>query len=382
MERVYGPYERKGKWRIIGESFVDGFRNRVSKTFETEAEARAALAAVVSKIEGRTIGRTVEEYIEHLLARGDRESGAKTQRYKLRALLCLPDEDAPLSSLTHNRVTRLYRNMAATYEPWTHRKALGHARTWARWAIKRGFLTSNPFADVESVGVLSAGCDRDKLGITESARLLSVCLEDKSPGALFVATLIVTGLREGELRCREVRDVDAMGSALWLRSRKTSDKERLVAIPIPALQRRLHEQAQSQERWLWGSGKSKAKPGPVTWGWVDKALRRMCKKAGVRRITAHALRGTFTTVAKMSGVAATAVANALDHSNIAEQDRSYAARGTSGIVDTRVVTDLLLRFAPVGRIMGERETLDALPQPKNEPDSPCGGVASGVKSRR
>jgi integrase len=60
--------------------------------------------------------------------------------------------------------------------------------------------------------------------------------------------------------------------------------------------------------------------------WPRKWVQRLCKAAGVPKVTAHAMRGLHSTLAVDSGITSHAVAAALGHESFKTTAESYAQR--------------------------------------------------------
>jgi integrase len=60
--------------------------------------------------------------------------------------------------------------------------------------------------------------------------------------------------------------------------------------------------------------------------WPRKWVQRICKAAGVPKVTAHAMRGLHSTPAVDKGITSHAVAAALDHESFKTTAESYAQR--------------------------------------------------------
>ena len=61
--------------------------------------------------------------------------------------------------------------------------------------------------------------------------------------------------------------------------------------------------------------------------WPRKWVARICKAAGVPRVTAHGMRGLHGTLAVETGLSAHAVAAALGHESVTTTLQSYAKAG-------------------------------------------------------
>jgi integrase len=83
--------------------------------------------------------------------------------------------------------------------------------------------------------------------------------------------------------------------------------------------------------------------------WPRKWVAKICKAAGVPRVTAHGMRGLHGTPAVETGITAHAVAAALGHESLTTTLQSYAKAGAGeGARQQKVLTVLGAREAAPG----------------------------------
>lgn len=315
-ERVHGPYPHRSRWRVIGVR-ADG--TRIRETFADYESARRWADEARAALGLRTAGQAVTEYLEHMRARGRRESTCTTAHYRLVAFLRLAESDPLLSSLTPRAARTLYeRRVAEGVRADTHRGELALASTWGRWCVTRGYLSGDPFAQVEPVGARSAGGDH--LRVDEARRYLATCLAEDSHAATCAALALLTGARASEITDRVVRDVDDGGRVLWVPTAKTAAGVRQLAVP-DCLRPRVLEAARGRAPGdpLWG---------PVTRHWLGHHVRRLCGVAGVPEVSPHDLRRSYATLRVGAQHAATeAVARELGQAGPGVTRRHYLGAG-------------------------------------------------------
>ena len=165
---------------------------------------------------------------------------------------------------------------------------------------------------------------------------------------------LVMGMRASEIVSRVVRDLDDDGTLLWIPDSKTEAGRRTLQVP-ELLQPYLGgwREGQSPEAKLFGQH----------WrDWVRKWVQRICKAAGVPKVTAHGMRGLHSTLAVENGVSAHVVAASLGHESstttIAElrEARGGGGRAAESRADrARRVADSPPEFETIGpRIVSNR----------------------------
>lgn len=316
--RIRGPYRsHRGRWRVIE---ADGAGGDESLYFADERTARryierwrVALAAKASI----TVMDALEQYRGHLVAKGNRESSITTTMHRLRGFL---SDLSLLAGLTPQWADSRYRELAAGQRPDTHRNTLAELRTFSRWcaAKPRGWITGDPLAEVAGVGKRTRG--KPQLRIDEIRRWEQVALQlaPSEPGAVAALLSYRSGLRSSEVVERVVRDLDDSGQILWIDRSKTEAGRRAVRVSDD-LQPHLLRLASGRE------------PGELLFGrhwrdWPREWVQRICALAGVPRVSAHAMRGAYATVAVQLGVPLPAISAGMGHADTAITEAAYAKR--------------------------------------------------------
>ena len=137
-----------------------------------------------------------------------------------------------------------------------------------------------------------------------STKLLQAARADADPFARLVIELLArTGLRKGELMNLAIDAVVQIGSAYWLRvpvGKLHTDRY----IPLhPQLKTLLDEWLADRPEGLRSDLIFLDRGRPIPPARVDRALVRIADAAGIRKVTAHQLRHTLATQAKMRGIA-------------------------------------------------------------------------------
>jgi integrase len=152
-------------------------------------------------------------------------------------------------------------------------------------------------------------------------------------GAVAAMMALVMGMRASEIVSRVVRDLDDGGALLWIPDSKTLAGRRKLQVPeflqphLVKLARGLESQAALLgEHWR---------------DWPRKWVQKICKAAGVPKVTAHGMRGLHGTLAVERGITAHAVASALGHESFKTTAESYAKReAVAGAQQTRALAVL------------------------------------------
>ena len=141
------------------------------------------------------------------------------------------------------------------------------------------------------------------------------------------------GMRCSEVVNRVVRDLDDEGRLLWIPDSKTLAGRRKLQVP-DFLQPYLVRLAKGRE------------PRAALFGehwrdWPRKWVQRICRAAGVPKVTAHAMRGLHSTLAVDSGITSHAVAAALGHGSFKTTAESYAQRDAVAGVQQRRALEVM-----------------------------------------
>jgi integrase len=180
-------------------------------------------------------------------------------------------------------------------------------------------MTEADLAEVTPEGKLISGPrSKPQLRVHEAQRWAEVALglaEDGNEAALGALLTLYCGLRAGEVRGLQARDVDLGGALLWVDGTKSEEAARRVEVP-EALQPLLLAQAASRE-------------GQSLWqhkgiNWVNNWVRRICDQARVMRVCAQSMRGLHASLAREAGTTGHAVARQLGHATVAMHERAYA----------------------------------------------------------
>lgn len=329
--RVLGPYRRRGQYQL---HIVEAQGTRSVETFATEQEAQDVKAAIEDELAGAssTLDDALKDYADYMrIDRGNKPSSIETTLFRLRSLFTLDDV---VGDLTPKHCAELYRTLSERVSVDTHRNTLGQAKTFCEYCIDKGWLASNPFKRVKAVGRRKAG--KEQLTIDETRQWLRVvhdAAESGDEGALANLVLLYLGMRPLEVVTRTVRDLDDDARILWIRSGKTRHAARRMRVP-DVLRDLLvrHIRGKANDALIFGHNRD----------WLNRNTGRLCRLAGVPRITAHSLRGLHTTLAAEAGATANLIAAQVGHGSIEVTKRHYMVSGTTERANQRRLLDTVL----------------------------------------
>lgn len=311
-ESVNGPYRRGDLWRIV----VKAANNRrTTESFASEAEALERKAAYQRDIEQRTIASAVEAYLaaeERRMSEGEvRQSTIERVRYHLHSMLKLGTQGHhDIRRLTPQYAERLYDERAGAVD--THRNGLSVARAFGVWIAKRGWVRENPFAAVKGKGRRKKG--KPQLRIDEARKFIDTCVPRLSSddGAICALAYLLLGNRSGEIVLGHVRDVDNGGRMFWVPDSKTLAGKRQIEVPAilrAPLLRLCEGRAPEARLFEYAARRARAQD------WAREQVWRICKLAGVPKVTPHGLRGTQATLSSYAGATPELVAATLGHAS-------------------------------------------------------------------
>lgn len=316
--KALGPYAHGNRWRVI-EVARDGRRR--TESYATKAAAEHHCDRVNAQHSMSTID-AIDAYLATL-----NERSRSTAKFRLYGLLRLGTRigkpmppgsvvDRPLATVTPAVARKLYeRRTAEDVAGATLHGEVGYAQRFFAWAIERGMVEANPFADIKVTKPRSRG--KPKLRVTASKQFLAHLWQDTSIESTAVLMTFVLAMRASSVVNRTVGDLDDGGRLLWIRDDKTASGDREIEIP-ELLRMRLLPLARNSDGTpkepnakLFGSASN---PDPDR-HWLHYHTVRLCKAAGVPRVTPHGLRGSGATNSVRMGDSLGDVARALGHAD-------------------------------------------------------------------
>ncbi len=336
-ERVLGPYPHAGRWRLI---VVGPGSEKTRQDYESKSEAEKVKRCVERELrtaEERTIGEAKTEYMRYLLeVKGNKPGSVEDVMYRLGVFFTEVDgggqvvrdlADVTLGSITPAKGEALYVSLRSRKTQHggmlsvdSHRTMLAAAKTFFRWCVvEKKWLARNPLEVVKGIGKIRHG--KEQLRIDEARKWMVEAHRQADAGragAVAAMAALVMGMRASEIVSRVVRDLDDGGALLWIPDSKTLAGRRKLQVP-GFLQPYLVELAR-------GRDPQAALFGEHWRDWPRKWVQRICRAAGVPKVSAHGMRGLHGTLAVDSGITSHAVASALGHESFKTTAESYAKR--------------------------------------------------------
>lgn len=330
--RVMGPYLERGKWRIV---VVENGQRRAF--FFSSQEEALKLRSDFTKAVSPSLSRKLVDVIEERTAARLRNATCKpetvkSQEARLRLFLAsYLDKDVavltPRAAAAHYQryVERPSAKTGQSLSAASHQLDRLLAQELYAWAVKRGYLGTNPFQTVKAIGKLKAG--KLQLRIDEARLFTKTAMqlfeEQNRPLAIGALTALMMGLRTSEVLRRVVRDLDDGARYLWIDQGKTKNARRHLEVPAPLqpyLLRLAHGKRPDEPLFGFGARVNR----PHCQQAMQYTVAAICRRAGVPRVCPHSLRGLWATLAVGSGIASHTVAESLGHHSFAITKKHYA----------------------------------------------------------
>jgi len=185
--------------------------------------------------------------------------------------------------------------------------------TFFHWAIKRNHLFLNPAASVERFRLPKRALPKF-LTTEELKKFFAACDDDER--RLFMSILL-TGMRKGEVEHLTWSDISFELGVIFIQEKpefdwKPKTDERIVPIS-PMLQEILLQQYERRTSDLLVFAN---KAGNRDTYILDR-LKNICRRAGIRSSTVHALRHSFGAHLRMAGVNLADIGDLLGHKDLA-----------------------------------------------------------------
>ena len=323
-ERIYGPYQHRGLWRLHVVRTSGGGRKTFYRSYTTRDRAEAALAGAQGQAQGVTVKSATDALLAAMRENGLGDGTITTAEFRLWHFFQLARYgDKPIRWL-NKRGEELYAAARKDRKPDTHHAELALAKQVGALAIKKRWLRENPFEHVETIGRKTHGSSKPRLTIDESRALREHCLDrDDDQHALITLAYLLLGSRASELVRRSVRDLDDDGRLLWINRAKTTTGVRRLKLPdelrLPLLAL-LKGRSPGDPIFVREDGKR------ATRHWAYHHVKRICREAKVTELTPQGLRRTQSDVATDAGVSAIEVARHLGQKSERVTNRSYRDR--------------------------------------------------------
>jgi integrase len=329
-------YRDRKKWRVrVVDTATGAIKNHIFETEELALAGRKRLEREYRRPIGVPMPEALQEYRQHLTRKGNRARSIETTMGRIQ---CLFTGDGLTGELTPDAVASVWERFTTTdgsrsgKTPSTDTKVgvLKQCRTFLRWVEGRGWLKQAGLLDGIIVEGRRAKGKPKFTAIEDDSRVfLAKALEladAGDTGAVAAAMGLVMGMRASEIADRLVGDLDDGGRKLSIPHAKTMAGIRRLMIPevLQPLLRKVADKRGRGERLF----------GEVNRHWVLRAVRRVCKDAGLKVISAHGLRGVHAELAVAAGVTGDIVAASLGHESFNTTAQHYA--GGEAVAGARV----------------------------------------------
>jgi len=225
--------------------------------------------------------------------------------------------------------------------------------TFFQWAIKRNYLFLNPAASIERFRVPKRALPKF-MTAQELKKFFGACEEDER--RLFLSILL-SGMRKGEVEHLTWSDISFELGVIFIQEKpelgwKPKTDERLIPIS-PMLQEILLLQYANRTSDLLVFAN---KAGNRDTYMLDR-LKKVCRRAGVRSSTVHALRHSFGAHLRMAGVSLADIGDLLGHKDLATT-QIYAK------VQQEHLRTVVSKLTPLaGEVDGKKSRQRRLPAP-------------------
>lgn len=203
------------------------------------------------------------------------------------------------------------------------REAISAMRSEASHACPRCHepMREIPWLTVRALGKPRRG--KPQLTLDEAQKLSHLAAKEGSDESLGVLLALHMGLRNGEVRGLNVRDLDLGGRLLRIQDSKTQAGKRVLEVPDflrrPLLER-TRGRAGTEPLLRNGRGERPSRQ------WIGRALERLCGLACVPVVVPHSLRGLYASLHYEEGVDPNLTARKLGHRSAAVTRTHYATR--------------------------------------------------------
>lgn len=319
-------YETKSgkRWLYRYEKGGQSFRGRgyLTKGDAKTAEAQSRLAGV--KIDTGYLSEIASEYLDYV----ERNQTAKTYSQKkshIKKLIKFAG-DIPVRDLSPHVCQKFLDGFPNTASN-THRKTLF---SWMKWCIDMQIINIlNPLTVVKPK-------PKTKFikYIPPQEHIFMIMLNAQGNQRDFIRSVYYTLARRGEIINLKVGDVDFQRSTVVLRTKKRTGeaRERTIRMPVPFVEiMQAHCQGKSADNYVFNNEKTSTKYFDM-----NTVLPRLCKKAGIKPFTFHAIRHYGASYLAQHGYSAKDIQQLLGHSELRTteiylHDLKNVAEGVDGL---------------------------------------------------
>lgn len=299
--------------------YYRGKRKKVALATQDIREARQIAAKVERELlaEGwgtrTTASMPFTEFVSMYLAESHAKKAHNTYRTDRDALSAFESivENARLDQITEDHLERFRIESLARIKPSSVNVALRHLKAAFAWAHRRGYLQSNPAANVK----LNRIPENTHLRFLKEAeiRQLREAIGDDVNLRRVVDFALWTGLRRDEIVHLQWSDIDLERKTITVQNkagfRTKSGKSRVVPINPPL--------ASMLETMRSGIGNMDEQVFQVNYWTLGNHFRAAARRAGLKgQVSLHILRHTFASHLVMQGVDLPSIQAILGHHSV------------------------------------------------------------------
>lgn len=328
--RILGPYTEAGGWRCKVKTSSGQQSAPMARTRTEALRLAERLAATLAEQVSITIRGSLDAYLASKQRAGARSSTITGAQNAVLAFFS-GVLDLPVSRITPHRAQQQYDRLQVSMSVASHRAYLSRAKSWARWAVSKGWMRTSPLESIRGVGKRRRG--KPQLSWDEGNRLGAVCLAEGTEAGAAVLMCLLMAMRVSEVLSRVVRDIDRGGTHMLVDDNadvafnlKTESSRRPVLIPTP-LRPLVAKLA---------AGKAAVDPlfpgtlcGRRRRQWLNVQVVRLCRKACVPVVCPHSLRGWMASNAVVAGELPEVVARGIGHASAKMTLDHYIAPGVA-----------------------------------------------------
>jgi integrase len=334
--RVEPRGDRPGLWRIIYTTGRGKARKRSSsEDFRSLEQAVGAAEDIVRDyLDGVftlpqappvTLAELVDRFVETKPHRG--RTTQRSYRTHLKPAVLGLGERRVFRSIQTNEIQRWLDSLTCKNPTKAgYRRSL---RACLRWAVKNGWMTTDPAKDVTVHVEPDIG---PRLSIDQIEVFLGACSQDFRPIAEIA---IFAGLRRAEVAAMRWDWVDFRGGSIVVRAHQdigfAPKSHQIRSIPMNHRSRAVLNAMDERRKSPWVFPQRDGDRRSLTTTWFNIATKKACVNAGIvvvrssdgKLLDFHGLRRTFGAFALERGVSIFTVSKWLGHQSVTTTERSY-----------------------------------------------------------
>lgn len=272
-----------------------------------------------------TLAELVDRFVETKIHRG--RTTQRSYRSHLKPAVLGLGEQRVFRSIQTEEIQRWLDSLTCKNPTKAaYKRAL---RACLRWAVKNGWMTTDPAKDVTIHVEPDIG---PRLPTDQIEVFLAACSRDFRPIAEIA---IFAGLRRAEVAAMRWDWVDFRAGSIVVRAHQdigfTPKSHQIRSIPMNHRSRALLRQLEERKKSPWVFPQRDGDRRSLTTTWFNNATKKACVNAGIvvvrssdgKLLDFHGLRRTFGAFALERGVSIFTVSKWLGHQSVTTTERSY-----------------------------------------------------------